>query len=79
MVIVIFKSDGYSHMVDSAMRSYIFSSLERKILREWLEEGKKHKWIYKVWSRIRLAEKLRDDIKLYLEAYEKLKQSSSTP
>lgn len=55
------------------MRSYIFTEYERKLLREWLsEKAEKSIALRKVLSRIRLAERLKQDIQLFLEAQKRL-------
>ena len=55
------------------MRSYIFTEYERKLLREWLEQRvESSDALRKVLSRIRHAEQINEDVKLFLKARSKL-------
>jgi hypothetical protein len=50
------------------MRSYIFTDLERKVLKRWLdgEATLKDIRVQKVLSRVRLFKELAGDVELYL-------------
>ena len=56
------------------MRTYIFTDRERKIVQKVLGERitVREKNFVKIKSRIKLFDRLRDDIFLYLELYDKL-------
>jgi len=60
------------------MRSYIFTPLERKILRGWLE-GKTTPDVRlrKVLSRVRLFKDLAEDVALYLRVREAISTASA--
>jgi hypothetical protein len=59
------------------MKNRIFTDYERSIIRVWLEKGEKNANIYMLWSRIRRAKELREDIELYKKAMKRLMQSYS--
>gem|GEM_PF-3738625 len=54
------------------MRSYIFTEHERRILREWLRTGTELQGVRMLFSRIRLFNKLKEDLALYNEVIERL-------
>jgi hypothetical protein len=62
------------------MRSYIFTDLERKVLKGWLsgELTLKDIRLQKVLSRIRLFKALASDVELYLEARRRLTKPKTT-
>jgi hypothetical protein len=62
------------------MRSYIFTDLERRILRSWLD-GKltlKDVRLQKVLSRVRLFKTLAQDVELYLMVKRRLAEPKTT-
>ncbi|HDO41891.1 MAG TPA: hypothetical protein ENH03_03210 [Candidatus Bathyarchaeota archaeon] len=62
------------------MRSYIFTDLERKTLRDWLE-GRitlKNVRLRKTLSRVRLFKRLSEDVNLYSVVRSRLAESKST-
>jgi len=62
------------------MRSYIFTALERQVLRGWLngELTLKDVRLQKVLSRVRLFKVLAGDVDLYLKVRSRLAESVST-
>jgi hypothetical protein len=62
------------------MRSYIFTALERQVLRGWLngELTLKDVRLQKVLSRVRLFKVLAGDVDLYLKVRSRLAESKST-
>jgi hypothetical protein len=62
------------------MRSYIFTALERQVLRGWLngELTLKDVRLQKVLSRVRLFKVLAGDVDLYLKVRSRLAESEST-
>jgi hypothetical protein len=61
------------------MRSYVFTDLERKVLKDWLE-GKltlKDVRLQKVLSRVRLFRTLANDVELYLRVRRRLTKSKA--
>jgi hypothetical protein len=62
------------------MRSYIFTALERRVLRGWLngELTLKDVRLQKVLSRVRLFKVLAGDVDLYLKVRSRLAESEST-
>jgi hypothetical protein len=61
------------------MRSYIFTELERKVLKSWLngELTLKDVRLQKVLSRVRLFKVLAGDVDLYLAVKRKLAESET--
>ena len=62
------------------MRTYIFTDMEREIIRDFLQ-GKQVPImaIAKIKHRVKRFKELEDDVALYLKLREKFKQSSSSP
>jgi len=62
------------------MRSYVFTALERRILRGWLkgEVTLKDIRLQKVLSRVRLFKDLSGDVDLYLSVRRRLAESEAT-
>jgi hypothetical protein len=58
------------------MRSYIFTSRERNLLRKWLNEGEKAETLDMILHRVKHFKDLEKDVELYLTVKERLKQSS---
>jgi hypothetical protein len=58
------------------MRSYIFTSRERSLLRKWLNEGEKAETLDMILHRVKHFKDLEKDVELYLTVKERLKQSS---
>jgi hypothetical protein len=58
------------------MRSYIFTSRERNLLRKWLNEAEKAETLDMILHRVKHFKDLEKDVELYLTVKERLKQSS---
>ena len=61
------------------MRTYIFTTRERGLLRKWLNEGEKAETLDMILHRVRHFKDLEKDVELYLAVKERLKQTSSSP